>query len=477
MAKTKTTPGTINCKNSSLAIYKTTNSNKKNKIGSVAKGTSIEILQTKVVSGTTWAKIKGSSINTGWVIMKRKGSKTSTIDTSGNASKAKSNKKSKSSKPKTESESDNASGKVSRETTGVVSYNTRQYNTREVTRTAGSINGFKDAKNVTKLSSYEIIYDDNIKKSFNIIRKSINSDVIYTSMELFQRYTRYYNRFKIATPNDTLTKTFAHVFFTRPDLNILKYKGSGNYELASAVKGIDPYAQAFKNNLDVMKQLVISGQYNHDFMLYPSNKIVGFEMRDRNIEADTYGKTLRGHSIAYGKHNVRSKSAGELSLTFSEDKYLHIFNLHNLWVNYISDVYTGRVDPEYNRILNKELDYASSLYYIVTDETGENIIYWAKFYGIFPTTIPDSVMSWSKGQTVTNPEVTISYQYSFQEPYNMETLYELNLNTRNNKKWKYARTYQPDIGGTGTTWVGAPFVEMVPNGGRLELKLRFLEKT
>ena len=30
-----------------------------------------------------------------------------------------------------------------------------------------------------------------------------------------------YNRFKLAMPDDILTKGFAHVFFTRPDCNIL----------------------------------------------------------------------------------------------------------------------------------------------------------------------------------------------------------------------------------------------------------------
>ena len=56
MAKTKS--AIVNCSKSKINIYSTTNSNKKNKIGSVKKGVSVTIIQEKVVKGNTWAKIK-----------------------------------------------------------------------------------------------------------------------------------------------------------------------------------------------------------------------------------------------------------------------------------------------------------------------------------------------------------------------------------------------------------------------------------
>ena len=467
MAKTKS--AIVNCSKSKINIYSTTNSNKKNKIGSVKKGVSVTIIQEKVVKGNTWAKIKGTEVQTGWVIMKRKGSKTSILDTTNTASKAVAKKKNKTTTAAPDSGSVNRSMK---ETTGIVKYGNKKYNTGEVSQKTKKTESFKNKKNVTKLKSYEIKYDKAMEENFARMRKSLNIDPTYTAQQLFVHYTKYYNRFKMAHPDDTFVKSFGHVFFTRPDTNIITYAGGSKYKLNGTCKGLEPYASAYNRNLDCLKQLVINTEYSSDFMMYLSNKVVGFEERDRNIEYDSYGKTLQGHSIQYGKHIIRSESAGELSLTFNEDKNLHILNLFNIWVNYISDAYTGRITPAIDRIFNKELDYASSLYYIVTDETGENIIYWSKYYGIFPTSIPDSVSSWQKGNFNTNPDVTVSFAYSRKKALDTNILYELNLNARNST-WKYAKTYQNDILTVGQNFVGAPFVEISKINGIPAFKLRF----
>ena len=40
-------------------------------------------------------------------------------------------------------------------------------------------------------------------------------------------------------------------------------------------------------------------------------------------------------------------------------------------------------------------------------------------------------------------------------------LIEFNLNSRVSDTKKYLRTYNPKIGGSGYTWAGAPFIEVV----------------
>jgi hypothetical protein len=112
----------------------------------------------------------------------------------------------------------------------------------------------------------------------------------------------------------------------------------------------------------------------------------------------------------------------------------------------------------------------------VCAENGEDIIYWSKLYGVFPTNIPDSIMTWSKGQYVTNPEINITYQYSFKRDWNADIISEFNMmhNIANYGSTTYVKTYDKNILSTGNTWVGSPFIEMVKDPlGRTVYKLRF----
>lgn len=479
----------VDSKKSTLIIYSTTEANKSNKISKVKKGTKVTITRTKTVQGTTWAYIKGAGIEAGWVIMQAAGSTKSNLDTTSTEKISIDPAKTVTLEIKSTVKSDikTFSTDTVQETTGVVRQFGVQSNTGEVTRTIEPFADFVNKKNIYEANaaneqkknfssiSYEILYDTNIQANLEKMRRSINLDTTFSSEGLMRQYANYYNRFKLPQVDDVLDRTFAHVFFTRPDLNIMTYSGAGTYKIAANVKGRNPYENGFINHLECMKQLISCSEYTHDFSLYLSNRVENFESSDRQLDTDSYGKSLRGYSISYGKHMDHAKAAGSLSFTFTEDKFLSVYNLHNVWVSYISDAYTGKIAPQYWRIIDKELDYACSIYFIVTDATGENIIYWSKYYGCYPTSIPDGNFSWQKGEIKANTSITIPYNYSFREDCNVDTLYELNKNT-GTSDWKYARTYEPDLLGTGTTWVGAPFVEMVKNGHKTEYKLRFLDK-
>lgn len=473
--------GTV-IKNGSLNVRKTTSTTAK-KVTSYKKGETIIFSDTKKVKSNTWGRVinsKGKFI--GWAMIKRASLKTAYVDLSGSAKKKNTNTGKTVAGPTIPTNNTTAKTESSlfvSDTPGYVNYVNKQYTTGKVVNsiTLGSAKasklssnsdaralqntyGFPKVVSAGKGKNPKMDYTTNyneLNASFNILRKSLNIDTD-TADALYKKYSKKYNRFKVPTMNDMLTKGFAHVFFTRPSCNILKQTSAGSYSLSDTVKNSPIFKLANKTNKSTLYQLSIDGPYNHDFGLYLSNKATSFEGKDIALDSDTYGRSLRGHSIAYGKHNTKSKAASEFSVSYIDDRNLHILNLHNYWVEYISGCYTGRFMPNPERILAKELDYACSVYYIVTAENGEDIIYWAKYYGVFPVNVPGSNMGWQKGQVITNPEVSITYQYSFYEPMNPEILYEFNLNTSPGD-YKYAATYQPDILGTGTTWVGAPFIE------------------
>ena len=129
----------------------------------------------------------------------------------------------------------------------------------------------------------------------------------------------------------------------------------------------------------------------------------------------------------------------------------------------------------------KTLDYPCSVYYIITAEDGETILFWSKYYGVFPTNVPSSSYSWTKGNTLASPEVSITYQYSFKEDFNPVSLVEFNLNSRIDSlsNPKYEPVYNEHLGSSGYTWVGRPFIETVTDndsGKDYYFKLRFLKQ-
>lgn len=503
----------VSTKRSSLKVYTTSNSAEKNKIGVIPKGTTVEVLDSRTVNNVEWVKVKTDRIS-GWVILQHPSLSYSYLEPAVNTF-ALSN--SHNTLYNTAVVRQNSTSKISEiintENKGSTTLtkgevpdieNNRNYYSKVVNNqnlqsvTDFSFTGQKhyvnsdESKNLPQnvqnskgfpvevydsgaeryKYNYEMDYADNgFITALNDIKKSINFHED-SSIQLFERYAKYYNRFKVATPDDTLTRTFAHVFFTRPDCNICYTSGSDHLTLSDEVKNDPDYLREFKNNPGLLMQLSQAVGLNHEFMMLPSNRVNSFECKDRTIKSDTYGKTYRGNSISYGKSIDESTAASEVSISFTDDRDLHLFRMHQLWVEYISDVNKGRLRPMQNHLTNRCLDYACSAYYIVCAENGEDIIYWSKLYGVFPTNIPDSVMTWNKSQYITNPEISITYQYSFKKDWHAETIAEFNLNSSGDRI--YLPSYNPYTMSTGNTWVGAPFIEMVKdNLGRTVYKLRF----
>lgn len=509
----------VTTKGSSLKVYSTTNTSDKNYLGMVNSGETVEVSDHRVVNNTEWLKIKSGDVS-GWAILKHPsvnyyfleeldGKARAIVDASAQYNIALSVQNS-TSKVDDKIVSSNSRGTLN-ETYGQVTNVQKHTKRSTVEFTPGEIESIKNFKfdgrrgslpgkqsemlpqDVQNAKGYPVLDTYNSKdkrytydyatdysqnefiKAVNDLRSSVNLQE-EGAVQLYDRYSRYYNRFKVATPDDVLTKTFAHVFFTRPDCNISRLEG-GNIVLNDQVASNPDYILEKQNNPSTLMQLTQSVGLNHNFMMLPSNRVTSFECKDRTIKTDNYGRTLHGNSIAYGRHIDDSMAASEVSISFTDDRNLHLFRLHQLWVQYISDVNKGILRPFQNHLANRCLDYACSAYYIVCAENGEDIIYWSKLYGVFPTNIPDSIMTWTKGQFVTNPEISITYQYSFKKDWAASIITEFNLMAptyEDVNNTTYVRTYDKHIMSTGNTWVGSPFIEMVKdNLGRTVYKLRF----
>ena len=336
-------------------------------------------------------------------------------------------------------------------------------------------------KSVNYGTSGKITPDLSLSEVVEKLNKSLAIENSNDTVEkMFVKNSTKYNRFKIATPNTALQKGFGHVFFVRPDCNI--FSGNGKDKLKDSLQINEMFNYTWKNSPNVLKELVSVNGTDNDFMMALSNAATNFSLSDEYINADTYGRTFRGHKVAYGKNNIESKSSGEFSITYTDDRNLNIYQIHRLWVEYINGVYLGEIEPSINSIYNKILDYTSACYYILTAEDGETILFWSKYYGVFPTNVPSTQFSWGAGNVVNNPQLDIQYKFSFKEDFNPYTFLEFNYNSKINsndkKKTTYVPIYDKKLNHVGTTWVGAPFVQLEKDTetGIYHYKLRFREK-
>lgn len=303
-----------------------------------------------------------------------------------------------------------------------------------------------------------------VKKNLNILNNVEGSKLSY---DLFKNY----NRFKIPFTDEVLSKTFSHVFFTRPDLNLIEYKGNDSVVLAKQVENDATFYYLYKTNKNILTSLTQMHSSTHDFNLFLSSMARSFEVSDEYIKTTEHGETFTGYKMQYGKHIIESRTAGTFSVNYEDNKHLEIYKCHKAWVEYISKVYRGELTTKREYITSKTLDYACSVYFIITAADNETVLFWTKYYGVFPTNIPSSVTSWGKGDSMNVPEYSISYAYAYKEDFSPLTLAEFNMNSTG--ELKYVKNYSEDLGHSGQTMTGAPFIETIHHNGHYEFKLRF----
>jgi hypothetical protein len=315
--------------------------------------------------------------------------------------------------------------------------------------------------------------DDNISDMMIKIRKNMsignpdrsnNTDSVITQM-----FTQF-NRWNMAFPDYHLMKTHTKIFFTRPDLNIMK----SSSELQTQASSDPFYLFLYKNQPYLLKYLTKYATNKHQFNPMISNNPKSFEVSDEYIKTLEAGETYTGYKIFYGRNDIESKAAGEISINYIDDYNVDIYKMNKAWVDYISKVSRGEFSPKSKYKQTKVLDYAVALYYFLLGPDGETILFWSKFTGVFPTNTSSSTFSWDKDTMTKMPELNIKYVYSFKRDLDPTHLAEFNALSSNYANAQYLKTYEDKNLGMGQTWAGAPFVISGKNAkGNLVYKLKF----
>lgn len=136
-----------------------------------------------------------------------------------------------------------------------------------------------------------------------------------------------------------------------------------------------------------------------------------FMLGSKETEGDYYGGRLN-YPTGAGEINA----CGEISLTFEDNIWSHVFHLFYSWVLYIDLVSRGEILPRISNIWEKILDYTCSIYVFVLDKDQTTLRGWAKYTGCYPRSVPmGQIMHTAKGENDNWRTISIPFSYNHME--------------------------------------------------------------
>lgn len=248
---------------------------------------------------------------------------------------------------------------------------------------------------------------------------NVNSDSAgFRDLSSFQGYLdeRY---------NDPHVSGYSFVFVTKPMLFILPTKPadstSSKDALAYGNMKKDPkfaqfIAKESGGNAEdgVIAKMLSYKQYpelRSAFLPIFTNRAISFDAQDVTLDTEDAFQTKEGYRIPLPGTKTQSEAAGTVNIQMLPDNAnLNTIKMITLWVNYIANVTNGVFDANPDMVRSCQLDYVSSIFYFNLDPDGRTIRYWSKHTGCFPTSIPYSALSFSRGDnSLQNVNVTMAY--------------------------------------------------------------------
>ncbi|MBD5585422.1 MAG: hypothetical protein HDQ88_10095, partial [Clostridia bacterium] len=325
-----------------------------------------------------------------------------------------------------------------------------------------------------------------------------------------------YNRFRIPDNNLAFNKSVPHIFFTRPDLNLLKSAGGNEFTIRDALQHNAEVTMLWRQRPEMFKLLTdrtrCGDKDNFNYLL--SNQVVELHSSDEEIDIQDAGKSWGGYSIPYGGV-FTGRNSGKLEITFNETQYGDVTKFLKLWMIYIDNVSRGVWSPSYNlfntnahltsgysyvngqlydsrgnkvndmgqfnvgdgwspdyfnsHVYTRTLDYAASIYTFRLGPDGDEVIYWTKYYGVFPINGGNSAMgSFNGNQDISSAlPITATFSYAWKKDMSPMSLLEFNdcANAMSDGDIDWEWVWSPYTQRAGRPFVTKPFIyfDMVKN--------------
>lgn len=287
-------------------------------------------------------------------------------------------------------------------------------------------------------------------------------------------WTSKFSRIPFLDPTNSMGITHEYVFFTKPDLHLLK---KNNKEATILATSLTPYS-FFNDMVDryphIMKQLQLSANpaSTPPFMQILSNTIRS-ELEVPSLESENdieTGANVYGTKITYRGSSYASDQDLSFSIEFEDNKYLEVYTLFKIYDEYCRLKNMGMIELDYNNdddqhwieyTLNKVLHDQFSIYKFITDADGMSLIYWCKYTGVFPTGAPRDAFSSMDGGP---QKLTVQFKANFFRDMDTSILAEFNkigitdTGLRYNKELPLFNSTLNQIDGT---WATIPYIHEI----------------
>lgn len=266
-----------------------------------------------------------------------------------------------------------------------------------------------------------------------------------------------YNRTRIPIADVEHRKAFRYIFISRPECYLM---ASLDTPAGQTIRDEDMNTCFYRSPhiLQMLSPVYVVGnatapQYaNWNFLL--SNRVQGLNAGGNTINVvDSMTKGVRGATVIPGK-NLTTNVGGTLELQFLDDKYMDVYEMLRIWMLYIHKRRSGQFFPPFNNYAavnafpdalglgpgaggfmlshpyDRALEYCASIYDIITNETGSKILYWCKYYGVYPINISNGLLSNGNNSALTQQAaVNATFQYQYKQENLFKNLVEFNFNS------------------------------------------------
>lgn len=294
-----------------------------------------------------------------------------------------------------------------------------------------------------------------------------NSIPIATKQMMFQTY----NRTHLPVADAEFRKGFRHTFFSRPECYVM-YSDNGKPKLCEQAEHDEDFSSLYMRAphlVNLLAPAYVTGTHGlgalggngvsfHDNWNYLlSNRVLGISVAEDTLtQKETMAKTAEGYTVIPGLH-VESRTGSTISISFKETKDLEVTEFIKAWMMYIHKRARGYFYPPYNgyqyensffptnrQVVNiaksglrnilhpydRALEYCASIFDFATNESDSRILYWCKYYGVYPVSVTSPV-SYETNAPLTNEnmKIDVTFRYQYKLPGVNKSLIEFNYNS------------------------------------------------
>lgn len=151
--------------------------------------------------------------------------------------------------------------------------------------------------------------------------------------------------------------------------------------------------------------------------------------KDLVLESYEYPEDFRGHRLNVPTGGNAINNSGETTVQFRDNREDYVKWLFYIWTEYIWAVNEGTMYPRWTNIVERTLDYTSSVYIFTLDKDGQTIRSWAKYTGGSPRSFSNAhIFHQSKDlDAEAFRSVSVNWGYNIYEPLNPEVFTDFNL--------------------------------------------------